>query len=416
MPHITSSTAPNGLPIHRVALEGTRATTILVAFDAGARTERPEENGMAHFLEHLVFKGGEIYDDYRKVNETAERMGGSLNAYTSHDLVAFHITVRAEAAMEAIDLLTDFVGRPKIDAAELDRERGVVIQEIQRYKDQPSMVAEEVIDKAAFGDHPLGRTVLGPEDHLRNFTREGIVAFRERRWSGLRGGAFIVGNLEHVAENGAVAEHFGRFPDLPAPEPYEPAPPLQAGRLVDQRDTNQSHLRMSYRPDVDVDDPRARAAFTIYSTLLGGSMGSRLFDEIREQRGLCYSVWAADHAYADVPSLQLGAGLDSAKCIEAYTRMREIVAELHADGPTDEEVERARAYAAGRRVLAFENTNAVARYAANQTIVFDEDIDPDQAIALLDGVTADEVAAAARSVDPDHLAVAVVGPHESSDF
>ena len=416
MPQISSSTAPNGLPIHRVALEGTRATTILVAFDAGARTERPNENGMAHFLEHLVFKGGEVYDDYRKVNETAERMGGVLNAYTSHDLVAFHITVRAEAAMDAIDLLTDFVGRPKIDAAELDRERGVVIQEIQRYKDQPSMVAEMVIDRAAFGDHPLGRTVLGPEEHLRAFTREGIVAFRERRWSGERGGAFIVGNLEHVPKDGAVAERFARFPQLPAPEPFEAAPPLQAARLVEQRDSNQSHLRMSYRPQIDVSDPRARAAFTIYSTLLGGSMGSRLFDEIREQRGLCYSVWAADHAYADVPALQLGAGLDSAKCIEAYTRMREIVAELHADGPRPDEVERARAYAAGRRVLAFENTNAVARYAANQTIVFGEDIDPDEAIALLDRVTAEEVAEAARAVDPDELAVACVGPHEASEF
>jgi predicted Zn-dependent peptidase len=343
-------------------------------------------------------------------------MGGVLNAYTSHDLVAFHITVRAEAAMDAIDLLTDFVGRPKIDAGELDRERGVVIQEIQRYKDQPSAVAEEVIDRAAFGDHPLGRTVLGPEDHLRTFTREGIVAFRERRWAGERGGAFIVGNLEHVAENGAVAERFGRFPSLPAPDAYEPAPPHQNGRLVEPRETNQSHLRMSYRPEVDVRDPKARAAFTIYSTLLGGSMGSRLFDEIREQRGLCYSVWAADHSYADIPSLQLGAGLESGKCIEAYTRMREIVAELHADGPTDEEVERARAYAAGRRVLAFENTNAVARYAANQTIVFGEDIDPDSAITLLDEVTLDEVATAARSVDPDSVAVACVGPHEAADF
>ena len=120
------------VPLHRVPMPGTRATTLLLAFDAGARTERPEENGMAHFLEHLVFKGGELYDDYRKVNETAERMGGVLNAYTSNDLVAFHITVRAEAAMYAIDLLTDFVGRPKIDAGELDRERGVVIQEINR--------------------------------------------------------------------------------------------------------------------------------------------------------------------------------------------------------------------------------------------------------------------------------------------
>src|SRR3954471_17395550 len=222
MPQITSSVAPNGLPVHRVALEGTRATTLLVAFDAGARTERPEENGMAHFLEHLVFKGGEKYPHYRDVNDAAERLGGSLNAYTSHDLVAFHITVRAEAAMEAIDLLTDFAGRPHIDPGELDRERGVVIQEIQRYKDEPSSVAEELIDKAAFGEHPLGRTVLGPEDHLRTFSRDAIVAFRERRWAGERGGAFIVGNVDHVPANGKAAELFERFPTLPAPEGYDP--------------------------------------------------------------------------------------------------------------------------------------------------------------------------------------------------
>src|SRR3954452_6757044 len=279
MPTIASSTLANGLPLYRVGLEGTRAVTVLVAFDAGARTERPDENGMAHSLEHLVFKGGETYDDYRKVNETAEAMGAMLNAYTSHDLVAFHVTCRAEVAMQALDLLSDFAGRPKIDAGELDRERGVVIQEIQRYKDQPSAVAEELIDRAAFGDHPLGRTVLGPEDHLRTFSREAIVAFRERRWAGERGGAFIVGNLDHVPANGEVAELFGRFPALAAPEPYDPAPPLQTQRLVEQRDTNQSHLRMSYRPEVDVSDPKARAAFTIYATLLGGSMGSRLFDE-----------------------------------------------------------------------------------------------------------------------------------------
>jgi predicted Zn-dependent peptidase len=416
VPSISSSTLANDLPLHRVSIPGTRAVTVLVAFDAGARTERPEENGMAHFLEHLVFKGGEKYDDYRKVNETAERMGGSLNAYTSHDLVAFHITVRAEAAVEAIDLLTDFVGRPKIDAEELDRERGVVIQEIQRYKDQPASVAEDLIDRAAFGDHPLGRTVLGPEDHLRTFSREAIVAFRERRWSGVRGGAFVVGNLDHVPSNGAVDELFERFPALPAPEAPVPAPEdIEPRVLVEERDTNQSHLRMMYRPRVDVRDPAQRAAMSIYSTLLGGSMGSRLFDEIREQRGLCYSVWAADHSFADLPVLGLGAGLDSTKCVEAYTRMREIVGELREEGPTEEEVERARAYAAGRRVLAFENTNAVARYAANQTIVFGEDIDPDESIARLDRVTHGQVREVAADV-ADRLAIAVVGPHTADQF
>src|SRR5919199_1628084 len=236
MAQITSETLPNGLPLHRISIPGTRAVTVLVAFDAGARTERPEENGMAHFLEHLVFKGGEKYPDYRSVNETAERMGGALNAYTSHDLVAFHITVRAEALPAAIDLLSDFVGRPRIDADELDRERGVVIQEIARADDQPAMVAEHLIDKAAFGEHPLGRPVLGPEEHLRTFSRDAIVAFRERTWSGARGGAFLVGNLDHLPDDAALADAFSRFPALPDRNGYPPAPPFAPDKLVEQRD------------------------------------------------------------------------------------------------------------------------------------------------------------------------------------
>jgi predicted Zn-dependent peptidase len=415
MAAVSVTTLSSGLPVHRVAIEGTRAVTVLVAFEAGARTERPEENGMAHFLEHLVFKGGEIYDDYRKVNETAERIGAQLNAYTSHDLVAFHITARAERVLEAIDLLTDFVGRPRIDPGELDRERGVVIQEIARSNDQPSMLAEHLIDRAAFGEHPLGRPVLGPAEHLREFTREGVVAFRERTWAGERGGAFVVGNLDSLPANGDVDELFGRFPALPARGVYDAAPPFEPRVLVQERDSNQSHLRMSYRPQVDVGDLGARAALTIYATLLGGSMGSRLFDEIREQRGLAYSVYATGHAYADVPLLQLSAGLDSTKCAEAYARMREIVTELRADGPTEAEVERARAYAAGARVLAFENTGAVARHAAQQRIVFGEPIDVDRTIAALDAATHADVTEVARGVS-EELSVACVGPHTAGDF
>jgi predicted Zn-dependent peptidase len=411
----TSTVPANGLPIHRIELPGTRALTVLLAFDAGARNEQLEENGMAHFLEHLVFKGGESYPTYKDVNETAERLGGVLNAYTSHDLVAFHITVRAESAPAAIDLLSDFVGRPRLDADELERERGVVIQEINRAYDQPSMVAEYLIDRAAFGEHPLGRTVLGPEENLRSFTREGILAFRERRWAGPRGGAFLVGNLDHLPGEEELHERFARLPALPAPDPYEPAPTFAPQKLVEQRDTNQSHLRMIYRPDIEVADVKARAALSIYSTLLGGSMGSRLFEEIREKRGLCYSVYAVDHAFADVPILQLGSGLESQKCGEAYARMREIVDELREQGPREEEVVRARAYAAGRMVLAFENTNAVARHAASQTIVFGQDIDPDAAIAALDAVTYEQVREVAAHVS-EGLAVACVGPHTAEEF
>src|ERR1700761_5652018 len=199
MTEISVTTLKNGLRLHRIAVPGTRAVTLLAAFDAGARTERPEENGMAHFLEHLVFKGGEKYPTYRDVNEAAEPIGAVLNAYTSHDLVAFPITARSQRGLEAADLLTDFVARPRIDYDELERERGVVVQEIARSNDQPAVIAEHLIDEAVFGDHPLGRPVLGPVEHLRDtFTRDGIVAFRTRRWSPDRGAAFAVGNLDSL--------------------------------------------------------------------------------------------------------------------------------------------------------------------------------------------------------------------------
>jgi predicted Zn-dependent peptidase len=277
-------------------------------------------------------------------------------------------------------------------------------------------MAEHLIDEAAFGDHPLGRPVLGPAEHIRDtFTREGIVAFRQRRWSPTRGGAFLVGNLDGLPDNGAVEELFSRFPERPAPQPYEPAPPAQPRTLVKERDSNQSHLRMSYRPEIQISEPKERAALTIYSTLLGGSMGSRLFDEIREQRGLAYSVHSIAHAYSDVPVLQLSAGLESGKMLDAYRRMRNIVTELREDGPNETEVERARAYAAGARAIAFENTGAIARHAAQQTIVYGEDVDPDRTIELLDEVTFDEVRDVAARVS-DRLSVACVGPHTVEDL
>ncbi|MBV9212994.1 MAG: insulinase family protein [Actinobacteria bacterium] len=411
---ISSRTLDNGLPLVRLAMPGTRALTALVAFDAGARTERDEENGMAHFLEHLVFKGGESYPTYRDVNETAERMGAQLNAYTSHDLVAFHITCRSEAATEAVDLLSDFVGRARLDADELERERGVVIQEIARSDDQPAEVADKLLDEATYGEHPLGRPVLGPADHLRSFSREAIVAFRGRQWAPARAGAFLAGDLSHL-DDAQVTVALERFPAFDGAAEREPAPDFGRQVRVEERDTQQSHLRLHWRPQIDPDDVQQRAALTVLSTLLGGSMGSRLFDEIREQRGLCYFIRSLGWTHADTSRLDVSSGLDSAKCVEAYRRIGEIVADLAANGPRDGEVARARAYAAGSTVLALESTRAVASRAASLKVVFDEVRSPDETIAALDAVTDDDVREVASHLDGDPV-VACVGPHTVDDF
>ena len=404
----------SGLPLVQLGMPGTGAVTLFVAFDAGARTERAEENGIAHFLEHLVFKGGESYRSYREVTHTAERLGAQINAYTTHDLVAFYVNCRAEAAMEAADLLTDYVARARIDADELERERGVVIQEIARNDDQPPAVASNLIGRAAYGDHPLGRTILGPGEHLETFSRDQVVAFRERRWAPERGGAFVAGDLSGIDEP-RLAELLGRFPARPEPEPAEPAPPFERRVLVDERDTNQSHLRLHWATSIDPRDVRARAALAVYSTLLGGSMGSRLFEEIRERRGLCYSIWAHGRAHADAVSLNAGAGLDSDKCGEAYERIVEIVNELADEGPDAEEVARARSYAAGSLVLALERTMAVASRAAERMLTFGEVPSPDEAVELLDSITEEEVRAVAGLVSGVPT-VACVGPHGEELF
>ena len=292
--------------------------------------------GWPTFLEHLVFKGGEKYPTYRDVNEAAERIGAVLNAYTSHDLVAFHITARSNKALEAADLLTDFVGRPRIDGDELNRERGVVVQEIARANDQPAVMAEHLIDEAAFGDHPLGRPVLGPAEHIRDtFTRDGhrrlpppAMGSRARRRLPRRQPR---GAARERRRRGAVHPLPGRSP---APTPTSPRRRRIRGSWSASATPTSRTCGCPTGPRSTIADPRQRAALAIYSTLLGGSMGSRLFDEIREQRGLAYSVHSIAHSYADVPVLQLSAGLESSKCVEAYRRMRDIVSELRDDGPS----------------------------------------------------------------------------------
>jgi predicted Zn-dependent peptidase len=405
----------NDLPVIRVPIEGTRATTALIAFAAGARAESSRENGIAHFLEHLVFKGGTDYPTHREINEAGERIGARVDAWTSHEMVAFKVRSRAEVAADAIDLLTDFVGRPGLDPEELERERGVVIQEIARSKDRPEDRADELIDAAAFGDHPLGRPVLGTEERLRAFTREDVVAFRERRWCRQRGCVLLVGNLDHLPFDRELDRLFERFPAAPAPEPYAPPPATSSEVIVEAADSHHSHLRLLYRPDIDFGDRGVRAALTVFRTLLGGSQGSVLFEELRERRGLAYSTTALEAVSSDMAILQIDAGLESEQCPAAHDLIRGLVAKLAREGPDRDHVDRARSYAAGRRVLAFENSNVLADHLAQEAILHGEARRPEEEIAILDAVTYEEVAEVAGRIG-DRPAVACVGPHTTADF
>ena len=347
-------------------------------------------------------------------------MGGTLNAYTSHDLVAFHITVRAEAALEAIDLLTDFVG------PSADRRRGARPRARRRHPGDPALQGPAV-GRRRGADRP-GRTSASirwaapcwaPRSTCARSRREAIVAFRERRWAGERGGAFVVGNVDHVPANGERRRAVRALPDAAAPDGLradaDASQPDEARRA---RDSNQSHLRMMYAPEVDATDPAQRAALTIYSTLLGGSMGSRLFDEIREQRGLCYSV------YVDRPRARRRRdpaarrrAWSPPRCAEAYTRMREIVAELHADGP-DRGGGRARARLRRRPprpgLREHQRGRALRRHPGDRLRRGHRSRRARSTRSTRSPSTTSPPSA--RKVDPEAAAVACVGPHDEDEF
>ncbi|MEZ5061637.1 MAG: pitrilysin family protein [Solirubrobacterales bacterium] len=404
---------PNGLPLVRVELPGTAALMALVAYDAGSRSEDEREHGVAHFLEHMVFKGGERFPTHRDVNGETDRLGARLNAFTSQELVAFHVRVRAERAGEAIELLADILARPRFDAADLELEQGWWSRRSPARRTSPDR-ALDLSGPATFGEHPLGRTILGTEESVRALDADAVRAFRARRWSGRSGVALLVGNCSRIDET-QVAALLAELPDVPAPDPHPPPPGFEQRTLVEERDSKQSHLVATWCPAIDVTDPRRRAALAAYAMLLGGSLGSRLVSEIREDRGWAYSVRAEADAMSDVPVLYVTAGLDSANAAKAFDRTREIVAELCEFPPGAEEVERARSAVAGRRALSYENTTIAAGDLAEERVLRGRSVTPAELIAELDDVRDEEVAEVAAAVHgPPSLAC--VGPHAQSDF
>jgi len=349
------------------------------------------------------------------VNSATDRLGARLNALTAHEFVGFHIRVRAERALEAADLLTDIVGRPRVDPEELERERGVVLQEIARSDDQPQSRAVDLSGPAAFGDHPLGRRILGTPDTLARLGRDEVLGFRSRHWSPERGCALIVGNDSALDGNAGLEVLLGRLPDGSPPPRGSPPPPHEPRVLVETRDSSQTHLVLTWRCQLPVEEPATRAALAVYAMLLGGSMGSRLVTEIREERGWAYSVRAEGDALSDAALVDVTAGLDSRYAVEAARRMQEIVSELADAGPDEDEVEQARSAAAGRRALAFENTTMAAIHMAEELVLHEHETDPVDAVAALDAVGFEDVASVAAAIR-EPPAVACVGPHTEADF
>lgn len=399
----------SGLTVQALHLPATRACTCAIAVEAGSRTEGAAENGVAHFVEHLLLRGGRSYPTSRDVRVAAQRIGASLNGYVTHDLVLLHVTTRVEHALSAVDLLTDIVGQPAFDPRIAEIERDVVLDEIAQRREEPHVIADELLDAALFGAHPLGRPVTGSTETVRELTAADGLGFHARRYLPQQTIVILAGDVSRMPADTELAVLLDRLKGEPHEDRLEPAPRRQPDRLVATSSSSRSLIRLGFPLQLEVKDPSNRAALHVLASLLGSPLASRLSDDLRERRGMCYSTTASLRLAADVAVLIVSAEVASTRSREAIDALHENVERLATDPPSEEEVERARQYTTGRRILALEQSRAVAQYAARQWVLYGAPADSEEAVTSIDRVTADHVAAIIEAV-PTEFALACVGP------
>lgn len=402
----------NGVRLATVAMPHMASVSMGIWTAAGSRHESAREHGIAHFVEHMLFKGTPARSA-EEISRHVESLGASIDGFTVEDHTAYQIKGPSERFDRLFEVLCDLYRNPLFDPAEIESEKQVVREEIAMVHDQPSQYLDDLLSEAAWGSqHPLGRSITGTEESVERFRRADLADFHRRAYAGRHTVVSVAGNIEHDAVAAAVGERLG---DLAPGEPLacEPAGEARPRHCFhEDAGQEQAHLALSYR-NVDRQDP-ARYAHKLLSVILGENMSSRLFQTIREQRGLCYEVQSDLVSFADAGALQIYLSLGPANLTEALEAVSGIVSGLRSRGVGETELAEAKSFVVGQNRISLENTSSQMMWAGESLLYFDEWIDPEEAHRLLARVTAAEVLEAARAAfDAETLCSAVIGPAES---
>lgn len=398
-------TLPNGVRVVTEAMPGIDSATIGLWVEAGGRHERAEENGIAHFLEHMAFKGTERRSALR-IAEEIEDVGGYINAYTSRETTAYYARVLKDDVALALDVVADIVLNPVFDEAEIEIERGVILQEIGQALDTPDDIIFDWLQEAAFPDQPMGRTILGPEDRVSAFQRDDF-----RRFVGAHYGPdhlilSAAGGIDHDAIVRQAEDLLGHLAPR-ASAPPEPArfAPRERREL---KALEQVHFTLGFEGPAYRDD--AFFAAQVYAQALGGGMSSRLFQEAREKRGLCYSIFAQAGAYADTGLLTVYAGT-SAEDIADLAELTVDEMRRATEDLTEAEVARARAQMKAGLLMGLESPTSRAERLARLLAIYGRVPTVAETVARIEAVTRAEVTAfAERLAAAGQAALALYGP------
>ncbi|PTW50800.1 MULTISPECIES: M16 family metallopeptidase [Rhodovulum] len=396
---------PNGFRIVTERMPGLQSAAIGIWIMAGGRDERPEENGIAHFLEHMAFKGTEKRTTLQ-IAEAIEDVGGYINAYTSREMTAYYARVLEADVPLALDVLADILVNPLFAEEEIEVERGVILQEIGQVLDTPDDVIFDWLQEVAYPDQALGRSILGPAERVRGFTREDLFRFIGTHYTPDRMILAAAGAVDH-AEIVRLAEALFSGQTPAARGQLDPAR-FASGERREIKPLEQAHMALAFECP-GYRDPGIYTA-QVFSTALGGGMSSRLFQELREKRGLCYTVFAQTGAYADTGMLTLYAGTSA----EQVGPMAELtMAELAraAQDMTPAEVARARVQMKAGLLMGLESPSNRAERLARLVSIWDRVPGVEETVANIDAVTTGDVREfAARLAGTARPALALYGP------
>ncbi|MDX6414610.1 MAG: hypothetical protein QOH23_2020 [Gaiellaceae bacterium] len=405
-------TLANGLRILTAPMDSAQSVTCAIMLAAGSRYETAETNGIAHFAEHMFFKGTERRPTARDISMEIDAIGGEFNAFTGKEYTGYYVKCAAESRDIALDVLVDMLRNSKFDSDEIEREKGVIIEEMNMYYDTPRDFIGGVYEDLLYGDQPLGWDIIGRKETIRGANRETFTGYVDHWY---RPSRMVVGVGGKIGDglHERVQELLGDMPEAQTgqPAPVEVEAQGQPRVKVHAKASDQAHICIGVH-SYPLEHPD-RYVLQVLSTVLGGGMSSRLFTEVRERRGLAYYVYGLNHSYTDAGSLYAQAGVDIKRIDDAVTTVAGELRKVADEAVPADELEKAKSFAKGRFVLQLETSQGLIMFGLRREVLESRTPDPVEISDAISKVTADDVSRVAQDVIANQgLNLAVIGPFD----
>lgn len=409
------TTLSSGLRVVTQSLKNTQAVTVLILVGAGSRYETKEINGISHFLEHMFFKGAKKYTNTKEVSEAIDGVGGSFNAFTGKEYVGYYVKVASKHQDTALDVLSDMLLHSKFDPEEIDRERGVIMEEYNMYQDTPMQQIGWDFEELIYGDQPMGWDQVGTKEVIHSVQRDDFVDYQSKLYSPDNIVIAVAGNVEHD-EIAKKIESMFPFQDgkkMYEPEPVQEMPRKKFVRIRNKK-TEQAHvmLGMPGYPEQHKD----HYALKLLTIVLGGNMSSRMFLSVRERQGLAYYISTSSDDYTDTGTVSTNAGVSIDGIDKAITAIMKEYKEVVDNPVSEKELKKAKEYLKGKLILRLEDSEEYAHLIGKYEVLYNEPMPMDKLFEEIDKVTVEDVHRVAKDLFRENrLYLSIIGPYDDEE-